>query len=56
MQVQRRRKKKRAKAFLVPQGAKKALGITANLLWDATGYIFGVDKKGDEKRKLFLND
>ena len=47
-------KKKRAKAFLVPQGAKKTSGITANLLWDAAGYIFGTDKKGDEKKKAFL--
>jgi len=47
-------KKKRAKAFLIPQGVKKTSGIAANLLWDAAGYIFGIDKKGDEKKKAFL--
>jgi CRISPR-associated protein Csd1 len=45
-------KKKRAKAFLVPQGAKKTSGIAANLLWDTAGYIFGVDTKGDPERAL----
>lgn len=35
-------KKKRAKAFLVPQGVKKTSGIAANLLWDSPGYVFGV--------------
>ena len=43
-------KKKRAKTFLVPQGVKKTSGIAANLLWDAAGYVFGVDFKGDKER------
>jgi CRISPR-associated protein Csd1 len=47
-------KKKRAKAFLVPQGVKKTSGIAANLLWDVAGYVFGIDKKGEEKKKAFL--
>lgn len=47
-------KKKRAKTFLVPQGVKKTSGVSANLLWDVSGYIFGTDKKGDEKKKAFL--
>lgn len=45
-------KKKRAKAFLVPKGEKKTSGISANLLWDTAGYIFGVDKQGDNSRAL----
>ena len=45
-------KKKRAKAFVVPQGIKKTSGIAANLLWDVAGYVFGVDKKGNPDRAL----
>lgn len=45
-------KKKRAKAFLVPQGVKKTSGIAANLLWDTAGYVFGIDTKGDQERAL----
>ncbi len=43
-------KKKRAKAFLVPQGVKKTSGIAANLLWDSAGYVFGIDNKGNPER------
>lgn len=39
-------KKKRAKAFLVPQGAKKAAGIKANLLWDSPEYALGFSARG----------
>jgi len=35
-------KKRRGKLFLVPQGVKKTSGIAANLLWDTTGYTFGI--------------
>lgn len=45
-------KKKRAKAFLVPKGMKKTSGVSANLLWDTAGYIFGVDKQEDNSRAL----
>jgi CRISPR-associated protein Csd1 len=45
-------KKKRAKAFLVPQAVKKTSGIAANLLWDVAGYVFGVDTKGNPERAL----
>ncbi|NLM46103.1 MAG: type I-C CRISPR-associated protein Cas8c/Csd1 [Firmicutes bacterium] len=43
-------KKKRAKAFLVPQAVKKTSGIAANLLWDTTGYVFGIDTKDKKER------
>jgi CRISPR-associated protein Csd1 len=39
-------KKKRAKGFLVPQGAKKAAGIKANLLWDSPEYALGFSARG----------
>lgn len=45
-------KKKRAKAFLVPQGVKKTSGIAANLLWDVAGYVFGIDTRGDYDRAV----
>lgn len=38
-------RQKRAKAFLVPQGVKRASNIAANLLWDTAGYVFGIDKR-----------
>lgn len=36
-------KKMRAQTFLVPQGAKKAAGVVANLLWDSAAYVIGLD-------------
>jgi len=45
-------RQKRAKAFLVPQGVKRASNIAANLLWDTAGYVFGIDKKGNPERAL----
>lgn len=51
-------KKKRAKTFLVPQGVKRAVNISANLLWDTAGYVFGIDKGKNERaakqQKAFL--
>ena len=52
-------KKKRARAFLVPQGVKKASGVVANLLWDNAAYVLGVDTKGkpervEEQRQAFI--
>lgn len=47
-------KNKRARTFLIPQAVKKTSGIAANLLWDSAGYVFGIDKRGDEKKKAFL--
>jgi CRISPR-associated protein Csd1 len=45
-------KSRRAKTFEVPQGVKKSSGIVANLLWDAAGYVLGVDTKGKPERAL----
>jgi CRISPR-associated protein Csd1 len=52
-------KKKRSRAFLVPQGGKKTSGVVANLLWDNAEYVLGVDTKGKpdrvaEQHKAFL--
>ena len=43
-------KKKVARAFRVPLGAKKTSGVTANLLWDTIEYVLGVDTKGKPER------
>ncbi len=45
-------KKKRAKAYLVPQGVKKTSGVVANLLWDNAEYVLGVDIKGKPERVM----
>jgi len=39
-------KKKRPRKILVPAAEKKASGVKANFLWDATGYVLGLDDKG----------
>lgn len=38
-------RKKRAKAFLVPQGEKKTVGIKSNLLWDNIEYVLGANPR-----------
>jgi len=43
-------KKRRAHAYLVPQGAKKTSGVAANLFWDNAEYVLGVDTKGKPER------
>ena len=43
-------KKKRAKAFMVPQSVKKSVNIAANLLWGDPAYALGVDYKGKPDR------
>ena len=44
-------RRKRARAFLVPQGIKKTSGIAANLLWDNAEYLLGVQTaKGKPER------
>lgn len=43
-------KKKIAKTYLVPQVVKRSSGIAANLLWDHSGYVLGVDDKGNPER------
>lgn len=42
--------KKRPRKMLVPAAEKKANGIKANFLWDATGYVLGQDDKGKQER------
>jgi CRISPR-associated protein Csd1 len=42
-------KKKTAKIFTVPRGAKKASGIVANILWDTPAYVFGRPKPDAKK-------
>ena len=47
-------KRKRAKAFLVPQGAKKSVNIAANLLWGTGEYVLGIPdqkKLADQQSK-----
>lgn len=43
-------KKKRSKAFLVPQAVKRANAIASNLLWDNPEYALGVVRKGKAAR------
>ena len=43
-------KKKIARNFVVPQGAKKTSGVTANLLWDNAEYVLGITGKGKPDR------
>lgn len=45
-------KRKRARSFLVPQGAKKSVNVAANLLWGNAEYVLGIpDAKKLEERK-----
>jgi CRISPR-associated protein Csd1 len=43
-------KKLRPRKLPVPAAEKKANGIKANFLWDATGYVLGRDDKGKQER------
>ncbi|WP_296753641.1 type I-C CRISPR-associated protein Cas8c/Csd1 [Thiobacillus sp.] len=43
-------KKKIGQRFLVPQGIKKTSGVAANLLWDTTEYVLGLDTRGKPER------
>lgn len=43
-------KKKIARNFLVPQGAKKTSGVAANLLWDNAEYVLGITSTGKPDR------
>lgn len=44
-------KKKRAKAFLVPKGVKRTVGIAPNTLWDNVEYALGVPVKSTSKKE-----
>ena len=52
-------KKKVAQEFVVPLAVKKTSGIAANLLWDAAGYVLGVDlkkpNKQEDQKKAFID-
>ena len=41
---------RRGKKFLVPQGVKRAVNIAANILWDNSGYVLGVDTRDKPER------
>jgi CRISPR-associated protein Csd1 len=43
-------KKKRARAYLIPQSVKRAVNISANLLWDTAEYVLGIDTRGKADR------
>jgi len=43
-------KKRRGRTFVVPAAVKRTVAVTANLLWDNAGYVFGVDAKGNPER------
>ena len=43
-------KKKRARVFLVPQSAKRTVGVSPNLLWDNVEYATGIVCKGKADR------
>lgn len=54
-------KKKRAKQYCVPQGAKKSINVAANLLWGNAEYVLGLpdskkltDRKGKDKKSEYL--
>ena len=52
-------KKKRARRFLVPQGVKKTVNISSNLLWDNVEYVLGAnprDRSDIEKRHSAFKD
>jgi CRISPR-associated protein Csd1 len=69
IQIEDCREGKRGKRFLTPQGVKKTLGITANLLWDTANYALGIVNiaglnvvererklsRADEQKKTFIN-
>jgi CRISPR-associated protein Csd1 len=40
----------RPRKMLVPAAEKKASGVKANFLWDASGYVVGQDDKGKQDR------
>lgn len=43
-------KKKQARRYQVPKGAKKTSGVVANLLWDSAEYALGADTRGNPER------
>ncbi|MDK2964305.1 MAG: CRISPR-associated protein Csd1 [Verrucomicrobiota bacterium] len=47
-------KKRKGRPTLVPKGVKRSSGIAANLLWDTTAYIFGLNPSKPERGKQQL--
>jgi CRISPR-associated protein Csd1 len=45
-------KKKVARRYQVPKGVKRAVNISANLLWDTAEYALGVDTRGKPERVI----
>ncbi|HNB99589.1 MAG TPA: type I-C CRISPR-associated protein Cas8c/Csd1 [Leptospiraceae bacterium] len=45
-------KKKRANKYTIPKAVVRARGINANLLWDNSEYVFGIESK--DKQKDFI--
>lgn len=45
-------RRKRARAFTVPQAVKRSRNVEANLLWDNAGYVFGLN--GQERQQKFI--
>ena len=43
-------KKKQARRYQVPKGVKRAVNISANLLWDTAEYALGIDTRGKPDR------
>ena len=44
--------KNRPRRMRVPAAEKRSVQVLPNFLWDNTGYVLGVDSKGNEKRSL----
>ncbi len=44
------RKKAVGRQYLVPQSVKRAVNVTANLLWDTAEYVLGVDTRDKPER------
>ncbi len=52
-------RKKRARVYCVPKGEKKTSGVKANLMWDSSAYLLGIDAddkpgRAMEKKQAFL--
>ena len=44
--------KNRPRRMRVPAAEKRSVQVLPNFLWDNTGYVLGVDSKGNEERSL----
>lgn len=49
-------KKPRPRVLMVPQGAKRTVGVKSNFFWDKTSYVLGVSntsKRSDKEHQAF---